>query len=65
MAIGLEEARRELKKGRKVRRLGWIEGMHLVGVEDRPYIHLKTAQGNCTMWAPSGSDARAEDWEVC
>ena len=31
----------------------------------RPYLQLKTAQDDCAMWSPSGSDALAEDWEVC
>lgn len=30
----------------------------------RPYMQLKTAQNDCAMWAPSGSDALAEDWEI-
>ncbi len=30
----------------------------------RPYWALYTAQGDVAMWAPSGSDTLAEDWEV-
>lgn len=30
----------------------------------RAYWALKTAQGDVAMWAPSGSDSLAEDWEV-
>ena len=30
----------------------------------RPYFQLFTAQGDIAMWAPSGSDALAEDWIV-
>lgn len=30
----------------------------------RPYFVLKTAQNDLAMWAPSGSDALAEDWEL-
>lgn len=30
----------------------------------RPYLALKTAQDDIATWAPSGSDALAEDWEV-
>jgi hypothetical protein len=30
----------------------------------REYLALKTAQGDVATWAPSGSDALAEDWEV-
>ena len=30
----------------------------------RPYMQLKTAQNDCAMWAPSGSDALAEDWNI-
>jgi hypothetical protein len=30
----------------------------------RPYMVLHTAQGDLAMWAPSGSDALAEDWEL-
>lgn len=28
----------------------------------RAYLALKTAQGDVATWAPSGSDALAEDW---
>lgn len=30
----------------------------------RAYLALKTAQGDVATWAPSGSDALAEDWEI-
>ncbi len=30
----------------------------------REYLALKTAQGDVATWAPSCSDALAEDWEV-
>ena len=30
----------------------------------RPYMQLKTAQNDCAMWAPSGSDVLATDWEI-
>ena len=30
----------------------------------REYMALKTAQGDVATWAPSCSDALAEDWEV-
>jgi hypothetical protein len=30
----------------------------------RPYFQLFTAQGDVAMWAPSGSDALAEDWVI-
>ena len=30
----------------------------------RPYLALKTAQGDVATWAPSCSDALAEDWAV-
>lgn len=30
----------------------------------RPYFQLKTAQDDIAMWAPSGSDALAEDWLI-
>lgn len=30
----------------------------------RAYLALKTAQGDVATWAPSGSDALAEDWYV-
>lgn len=30
----------------------------------REYLALKTAQGDVATWAPSGSDALAEDWMV-
>lgn len=30
----------------------------------RPHIDLKTADGSIATWAPSGSDALAEDWYI-
>ena len=30
----------------------------------REYLALKTAQGDVATWAPSGSDALAEDWYI-
>jgi len=30
----------------------------------RPYLALKTAQGDVATWAPSCSDVLAEDWYV-
>lgn len=30
----------------------------------RPSFMLKTAQDDVSYWAPSGSDALAEDWEI-
>jgi len=30
----------------------------------RPYFQLYTAQSDVAMWAPSGSDALAEDWII-
>jgi len=30
----------------------------------RPYFQLYTAQKDVAMWAPSGSDALAEDWLI-
>jgi len=30
----------------------------------RPYWQLYTAQQDVAMWAPSGSDSLAEDWEI-
>lgn len=30
----------------------------------REYMALKTAQGDVATWAPSGSDALAEDWMI-
>lgn len=30
----------------------------------RPYLQLRTAQGDHAMWVPSTSDILAEDWEV-
>tara|TARA_R100000541_G_scaffold13823_2_gene23190 strand:+ start:9769 stop:10269 length:501 start_codon:yes stop_codon:yes gene_type:complete len=33
-------------------------------IKFRPYFQLLTAQGDIAMWAPSGSDALAEDWMI-
>lgn len=32
--------------------------------EYNPYLALKTVTGKVSTWAPSGSDALAEDWEI-
>ena len=33
-------------------------------IKIRPYWVLKTAQNDVAMWAPSGSDSLAEDWQI-
>jgi hypothetical protein len=30
----------------------------------RPYLQLRTAQGDHAMWTPSTSDILADDWEI-
>lgn len=40
---------------------GYEEG-HIFKV--RPYLQLKTAQGDHAMWTPSTSDILAEDWYI-
>jgi hypothetical protein len=30
----------------------------------RPYLQMRTAQGDHAMWTPSVSDVLAEDWQV-
>lgn len=30
----------------------------------RPYLQLRTAQGDHAMWTPSTSDILAEDWDI-
>lgn len=45
--------------GKEIAKLG-IENK----VQYREYLALKTAQGDVATWAPSGSDALAEDWMI-
>jgi len=33
-------------------------------IKYRPHIDLKTADGSIATWAPSNSDALAEDWMI-
>lgn len=33
-------------------------------IKYRPHMDLKTADGSVSTWAPSGSDALAEDWQI-
>jgi Protein of unknown function (DUF2829) len=30
----------------------------------RPYLQLRTAQGDHAMWTPTTSDTLADDWEI-
>ena len=62
-AMTFGQALEALKAGKQVARAGWIfEDAALVPY--RPYLALKTAQGDVATWAPSCSDALAEDWAV-
>jgi hypothetical protein len=63
-----------LKNGLAVARLGWNgKDMYVnlnppyvdeAGHLHRQYMTLKTADGSIATWAPSGSDALAEDWVI-
>jgi len=58
-----------LKKGRRVARAGWNGAGQFVFLMPamspyRAYLALKTAQGDIATWAPSCSDALAEDWTI-
>jgi hypothetical protein len=33
-------------------------------IDYRPHMDLRTADGSVSTWAPSGSDALADDWEI-
>ena len=58
-----------LKKGRRVARAGWNGSGQFVFLMPamppcRAYLALKTVQDDIATWAPSCSDALAEDWTV-
>ena len=67
-----------MKQGKRVARAGWNgAGMFVYLVPEdvtrlpdgelvyhRQYMALKTAQGDVAAWAPSGSDALADDWYI-
>lgn len=63
-----------MKLGKKVYRTGWNgSGMFAYLVDGcvadngdihRPHMALKTADGSIAAWAPSGSDALADDWVI-
>lgn len=65
-----------LKKGKKVARKGWNgKGMWLrliipekcdidIGLENLPYIEMKTADNKLVPWLASQTDMLAEDWAI-
>lgn len=67
-----------MKKGHRVARRGWNgKGMWLrgvipggdnkdfdLGMENLPYIEMKTADNKLVPWLASQTDMLAEDWEV-
>lgn len=65
-----------LKKGKKVARKGWNgKGMWLrliipeksdidMGLENLPYIEMKTADNKLVPWLASQTDMLAEDWAI-
>ena len=65
-------ALKELRKGKKVARIGWNgKGMWLeLQVPDEhskmtlPYIFMKTVCDNQVPWLASQTDMLAEDWDI-
>ena len=65
-----------LKAGKRVRRTGWNgKGMwirlvqpetpdHSTGMENLPYIEMKTADGRLVPWTASQTDLLADDWKA-
>ena len=65
-----------LKKGEKVARKGWNgKGMWLrliipeksdidMGLENLPYIEMKTADNKLVPWLASQTDMLSEDWTI-
>lgn len=65
-----------LKKGKKVAREGWNgKGMWLrliipeksdidMGLENLPYIEMKTADNKLVPWLASQTDMLSEDWTI-
>jgi len=66
-----------LKNGEKVARTGWNgKGMWLrlvtpltnpdfdFGMENLPYIEMKTADNKLVPWLATQTDMLAEDWEI-
>ena len=64
------EALVQMELGRKVTRNGWNgKGMYLeIQLPDenskmtRPYIYMKTAQGDLVPWVASQTDLLSNDW---
>lgn len=65
-------ALRNLRNGERVTRHGWNgKGMWLelqrpgLGSKmTRPYIYIKTAQGDLVPWVASHGDLLGDDWEI-
>lgn len=70
--VSFGQAIEELKRGGRVRRLGWNgKGMWLAlqrpdahSKMSLPYIYMSTVQGDLVPWLASQSDMLADDWEV-
>lgn len=70
--INFSEALERLKNGDRVSRYGWNgPGQYIeMQVPDtyskmtRPYLYIKTVDGDLVPWAASQTDLMADDWYV-
>jgi hypothetical protein len=70
-AVDFGTALEELKRGGRVARLGWNgKGMWLaiqsptkLSKMTRPYIYMKTVDGDLVPWVASQTDLLATDWQ--
>lgn len=70
--FGIGQAVKEMQDGKKVARYGWNgKDMYVkLQVPDsgskmtKPYVYMRTAQGDLIPWLCSQSDLLAIDWDV-
>ena len=69
--MDFEKALIALKLGHRVARAGWngkgmfvflTEAWHAGDIAGRPFVAMKTAQGDLVPWLCSQTDMLAEDW---
>lgn len=70
--MDFSEALSELKKSRKLKRIGWNGKDQWICAQfpdsmskmTAPYIYLRNQQGGVVPWLPSQGDLFADDWCV-
>jgi hypothetical protein len=67
------QAVRHIRAGKAVTRMGWngrymwlrLQSPDAYSLMSRPYIYMRTVDGDLVPWVASQSDLLADDWALC